>query len=361
MFNFSQLKQIHLEITNNCQASCPMCSRNIHGGMDNPLMNINSWTFDEFKTIMTAEVLNQVESYYFCGNFGDPILNNDLIKMCAHSKVTAPNTKVSIHTNGGARNTDWWRTLAHALPSNHRVVFALDGLKGTHELYRIGTDFDKVIENATAFISEGGKAEWAFIRFKHNEHQVDEAKQLASELGFEQFTTKDSSRFLLDPKYPVYNNQGITTHYLEPSGYSEIKFIDRNVIKNYKSILETTDINCQAIELKEIYIDAFGRVFPCCYIAMIPYIPLDTETAITPIRLAILDEYRSLIKDLGEIDALDAKQHSIKDIINSEPYQTVWKQYWDEKKLITCARSCGVTAEFSKPKDQFIQHEKLEQ
>ncbi|CAB4126067.1 COG0535 Predicted Fe-S oxidoreductases [uncultured Caudovirales phage] len=361
MFNFSQLKQIHLEITNNCQASCPMCSRNIHGGLENPLMKINSWTLDDFKNIMTNEVLDQLESYYFCGNFGDPILNNDLIKMCAYSKDIAPNTRMAIHTNGGARNTDWWQSLAQALPVNHRVVFALDGLKGTHELYRIGTDFDKVIENAKAFISAGGKAEWAFIRFKHNEHQVEEAKQMAVKLGFEQFTTKDSSRFLLDPKYPVYDKQGNTTHNLEPSGYSEIKFIDRNVIKNYKAILQTTDIKCQSEELKEIYIDAFGRVFPCCYIAMIPYIPLDTESSITPIRLAILEEYRSLVSDLGGIDALDARNHSIKDIVNSTPYQTVWQQYWDEKKLITCARSCGVTAQFSKPKDQFIQHEKFEQ
>lgn len=36
MFNFQDLKQVHLEITTRCQASCPMCSRNYHGGLDNP-------------------------------------------------------------------------------------------------------------------------------------------------------------------------------------------------------------------------------------------------------------------------------------------------------------------------------------
>ena len=55
MFKFSQLKQIHLEITNNCQASCPMCSRNIHGGIDNPLISLASWDLDMFKHIMNKE------------------------------------------------------------------------------------------------------------------------------------------------------------------------------------------------------------------------------------------------------------------------------------------------------------------
>lgn len=354
MFNFSELKQIHLEITNNCQASCPMCSRNIHGGLENPLLKLNSWTLDDFKQIMTFEVLEQVTSYYFCGNFGDPILNNDLIKICAYSKVTAPNTRIAIHTNGSARTPEWWATLAHALPVDHKVTFAIDGLKGTHELYRIGTDFDKIRDNAQAFIFAGGKAEWAFIRFKHNEHQVEEAKKLAAAMGFESFVVKDSSRFLLDPMFPVYDKHGNTTHHLEPSGYSEIKFIDRKAVENYRSIVQHAEIKCQAIELKEIYIDAFKRVFPCCYIAMIPYIPLDTEPSITGIRLDILSEYKSLIEDLGGHTALDATMHSVKDIVNSAPYQAVWQKYWDAKKLITCVRSCGVVADFSKPKDQFI-------
>lgn len=359
MFNFSQLKQIHLEITNNCQASCPMCSRNIHGGLENPLMKINSWTLDNFITIMTPEVLEQVDSYYFCGNFGDPLLNNDLIPMIAYSKNTAPNTGIRIHTNGSLRSVAWWKQLAETLPAEHCVIFAIDGSRDTHSLYRIGTDYDIILRNAKAFIDAGGNAEWAFIRFKHNEHDVDEARRIASELGFKSFVVKDSSRFLLDKKYPVYNNDGVTTHHLEPSGYSEIKFIDKKVIDNYRTIVQNSDIKCQAIELKEIYIDAFGRMFPCCYIAMIPYIPMDVDLSIVGIRKEMLREYQALTTALGGVESLDATQHSIKDILESEPYQTVWQQFWDDKKLITCARTCGVTTEFSKPAEQFITSEVL--
>jgi MoaA/NifB/PqqE/SkfB family radical SAM enzyme len=360
MFNFHQLRSIHLEITNNCQASCPMCSRNIHGGLENPLLKLNSWTLDDFKTIMSKELLDQIDSYYFCGNFGDPILNNDLVLMCEYSTSVAPDTRISIHTNGGARNTAWWHSLAKALPANHRVVYALDGLEDTHHLYRIGTDFNKILENAQAFINAGGIAEWAFIRFKHNEHQVDDARELATKLGFKTFALKDSSRFLLDSQFPVYNRQGDITHNLEPSGFSEIKFIDRNTVKNYKDIVQATEIKCQALDSKEIYIDAFKRIFPCCFIAMIPYIPLDIDTSITNVRLEILDQYRSLLEDLGGSTALDGTQHSVQSIVDSLEYQTVWQKYWDKKGLITCARSCGVTNEFSKPKDQFITASQLQ-
>ena len=43
------------------------------------------------------------------------------------------------------------------------------------------------------------------------------------------------------------------------------------------------------------------------------------------------------------------------DIINDSRWQSVWEDYWGEKKLITCARACGnMIDNFSKPKDQFI-------
>jgi hypothetical protein len=331
-----------------------MCSRNIHGGLENPLMTIANWSLDDFKRIMTKDVLDQVDSYFFCGNFGDPILNNNLIDMCRYSVDVAPNTPIRIHTNGGARNTEWWTMLAQSLPKDHSVIFAIDGLEGTHELYRIGTNFNKVIENATAFIKAGGNAEWAYIRFKHNEHQVATAKQLAESLGFKQFVMKDSSRFLLDTNFPVYDKQGKTTHYLEPSTYSEIKFIDRNAIKHYRTIVDQAEINCQALTAKEIYIDAFGRLFPCCYIAMIPYIPLDTELAVTHIRQEILKEYNNLLIALGSLDTIDTSKHTVQEIIDAVPYQTIWEQFWNEKRLITCARSCGVMPNISTPKDQFI-------
>lgn len=351
MFKFNELKQMHLEISNNCQASCPMCNRNVNGGLDNPLIKIRNWTLDEFKHIMSKEVLDQIDNYYLCGNFGDPILNNELIDMCRYSAAVSPDTHISIHTNGGARKTDWWIELAKELPKNHRVVFALDGLEDTHHLYRVGTRFETVIENARAFINAGGIAEWVFIKFKHNEHQVDIARKMASDLGFEKFTLKNSSRFILEPKVKVLDKQGNLMHYIEPASDVTMKFIDKKIIEAYKTIVEQSNIDCKVLKEREVYIDAFGDLYPCCWLASVPYSYINPDEAIE-VRLEMLKQHNEMIATLGNINALSS---TVKDIVDSHAYQSVWNEYWTTNKLITCARTCGQSeVKFAQPRDQIV-------
>jgi MoaA/NifB/PqqE/SkfB family radical SAM enzyme len=360
MFNFSQLKQLHLEISNNCQAACPMCTRNIHGGIDNPNIKLRDWTLDEYKTMISKEVLNQVEMIYFCGNYGDPLLNNELINMIEYSVYVNPNIEIRLHTNGSLRSAAWWTRLAKTMPAKHSVIFAIDGLEDTHSIYRIGTHFNKIIDNAKVFIAAGGSASWAYIRFKHNEHQVDDAKRLATDIGFKEFSLKDSSRWLLEPKFPVLDKHEQIIYFLEPSKHSDIKIINTDIIKNYQSILEKTEVDCYAKHAQEAYIDAHGNVFPCCWIAMIPYHPTDRDNSMLNIRGKILEQYNDLVSSFGGIEKLSGLHRSLHEIIDSIEYQNLWNIYWTDKKLITCARSCGKMKElFSSPRDQFIETENL--
>lgn len=353
MFKFSNLKEVHLEITNNCQASCPMCARNRNGGLENPLIKLTDWSLDEYKTIMNETVLSQLTGFFFCGNFGDPILNKDLIEMCRYSTSVNPDLNVRIHTNGSARSASWWEELATSLPKTHCVVFALDGLTDTHSLYRVGTSFEAVIRNASAFIKAGGKAEWCFIKFKHNEHQVNDARLMAKELGFSKFVMKESSRFLLEPKVDVLDKNGNLTHIIEPSTETPLKFLDRKAVESYKQIVAESTIDCQAYNQKEIYIDANRNVFPCCWLASLPYTYIDDNAAFG-VRNEMLNQYYDLVESLGGIDRLNAVNHTIEEIIDSVEYQTVWQTYWNEKKLITCARMCGraIINDYAKSRDQ---------
>lgn len=351
MFKFTDLRRIHLEVTNNCQASCPMCNRNINGGLENPLIKTRSWTLDNFKKIMNEEVLNQIQDYYYCGNFGDPLLNNDLIDMCEYSKEVNPSLGITIHTNGSLRSKEWWIKLASALPKNHQVVFGIDGLEDTHSLYRIGTKFNTIIENATAFIKAGGRASWVYIKFKHNEHQVDKARQLSESLGFEKFILKNSSRFVLEPYVKVVDRYNRLSHYIEPSSDTPLKFIDKDTIRSYKDIVQNSDIKCQVLESKEIYIDAYMDFFPCCWLAHVPYTYITSDEA-AEVRKEMRSQYEEMTSILGNINVLE---RSIKDIVNSDEYQTIWNKYWNSNKLITCVRTCGVSKKinFSQSPDQF--------
>ena len=354
MFSFADLKQIHLEITNNCQASCPMCSRNIHGGLDNPWLPINNWTLEDYKNIITPEVLNQIESIFFCGNYGDPCMNKDLIDMCRYTREIKPNLTIRIHTNGGIQNESWWTELANVLQGPHTVVFAIDGLEDTNHLYRIGVNYQRLMKNVKAFISNNGNADWAFIEFKHNEHQRQQCEQLSKDMGFKLFSYKQSNRFLLDTtKYPVYDKLGETIYHLEPPTENKIVFIDRKVIDNYKQIVNDSKIDCYAQHNKEVYIDAFGHLFPCCFIALTPYNYYDNSTEVFHIRKEVMDQYHSYLEHFNGIDNIDCHKNSIKDIVDSTNYQTAWDKFWYTHKLIVCARSCGVN-DISKPMDQFL-------
>jgi MoaA/NifB/PqqE/SkfB family radical SAM enzyme len=353
VFKFNELKQIHLEITNRCQASCPMCNRNFHGGLPNPLIKNTDWTLEDFKNILTPNVLAQLDGFYFCGNFGDPIINSELAEMCEYAALENSNINIAIHTNGSARSVQWWEHLAKVLPKHHRVIFALDGLIDTHKLYRIGTDFDKILNNARAFINAGGIAEWCFIKFKHNEHQVHLAESLAKEYGFKTFTVKNSRRFIGEPKYPVYNETGKTTHYIEPPTDNKMSFINADIINNYKSIVEQSDIDCYVLKTKEIYIDFNKHVYPCCYLASVPYTYIDQDET-QQVRLDINKQHNEYIAELGGIKQIDATLNTLENILAQDSWHTVWDKYWNTQKMITCARSCGKIKEISKPNDQII-------
>lgn len=360
MFKFNELKSIHIELTNNCQARCPMCARNHHGGLPNPYLKLTQWTLIEFKKIISPEILNLVRCIYFCGNFGDPMLHDDLIEMCAYIKHVNPNVRIAIHTNGGARKPSWWIDLAKALPVDHCVHFALDGLVDTHSLYRIGTNYNTVIKNAKAFIDAGGIAEWTFIKFKHNEHQTEECRGVAKSLGFSKFVVKNSSRFLVEPKYDVVDKEGNYTHTIEPPTETTIKFMPKEVINSYKQLIAEAKINCHVLNLKEIYIDAYKTILPCCWVSSIPYTYYDPEYINHNVSEDIKNQYTKLIKDFGGVEKLNAL-NGIKNVIDSEIWQNIWHKKWNEEKLITCARVCGEfkNVDISQPNDQWIETNSL--
>ncbi len=352
MFSFDQLHTIQLEITNRCQASCPMCLRNIHGGIDNPSLISADWSLEQFQNILNDVVMSQLKCINFCGDFGDPIINSNLIEMCKYITEKNSSIQVYISTNGSAHNTQWWESLARALPANHSVIFALDGLQDTHSLYRIGTSYDNILRNARAFIDAGGNAEWMFIRFKHNEHQVEEARRISKELGFKNFSTKDSKRF--GKKYPVLSRVGDIEYYLEPPTNSDIKPVEFLDLKDYKKW--NNDISCFTLDSKELYIDANGYLMPCCLIGSFLYANYDVElykkygvideTSITGIAREVQSEVFSIIRELGGLESLDAKVHPIKEIMSTEIWNTLMHTKWKEKSSSACKILCGKSGPF---------------
>lgn len=358
MFRFNELKHVHIEISTRCQASCPMCARNDRGGLENPFLPIKDMDLKTFEYIFNEKVLSQISTICMCGNFGDPIMNDDLHDMCRYVKEKAPNIQINIHTNGGARKKSWWQNLKKVLPDKHSVLFAIDGLEDTHHIYRIGTTYDRVIANATAFISEGGTAEWVFIKFKHNEHQEHEVKRRSELLGFKTFTMKNTNRFIGENKFSVLDKNGNHIYYLEPPSDNKVAVISLDTIKKFKTEYKKSNIDCYSKKHKEIYIDVHGHISPCCFISHAQYSLPANRPLIADIKQQMKDQYINLIEDLGGKESCDLNKRSIYDFMESAEWHEVWDKYWGTEKLITCAKTCG-NFEMAKPKEQIVENKKF--
>lgn len=254
------------EITTACNAACPQCPRNYYGGKTWHTLPIVQNSLTWAKQYLPTDFIQRLRRIDFCGTYGDPIVNNELTDIVSWLLEVNPELSISIKTNGSLRDNIWWAELAKALGTNGSVFFGIDGLADTNYLYRKKTDFDKIIENATAFIKAGGVANWNYIVFKHNEHQVDEARQLSFDLGFANFNLKLTGRFFnknheMVNSVEVYNDKDQPEYKIEiptrteyvNSAYTKINIIDT----------DNTKINCKFMNLKRIYLSAEGFVFPC--------------------------------------------------------------------------------------------------
>lgn len=357
MFHYSELREVQVEITSNCQASCPFCARNLRGGKINPRITVRDWSIDDFKRIFSQKDLKHLKHINFCGNYGDPVTNSDLPLMLEYARSINKQLQFTVHSNASMRTKEWWKDIAKYFTGNSEVRFALDGLADTHSRHRIGTDFNKVLENAIAFIQAGGNATWFFIRFKHNQHQVKEARKLSAEYGFKNFMLIDSQRFDGEDKRVVLNKGGMVVDELEPSTESVIEFIPKfTSVKDIEDLAKSVEICCEAVETTGLYIDYNGHLFPCCYTASAFYRDIDPYNSLLTKFVPILrNQVVEAINELGGINSINCKIHSIEEIVSNPKWHTVWQDRWNNAKLFVCLRECG-RMNFSKRTDQLIEY-----
>lgn len=289
MYNINESFSFHMELTDKCNARCVQCERNFidKDGVlkERPELWKTEITIGQFKSIF-KNYQKQTSNLTFCGNFGDPLFAKDIFEITDYSytNVLTPSGDIQINTNGGYKSKEWWSEYGRLLKDkDHMIVFGIDGLEDTHHLYRVNTRFDKVIENAKAFIDAGGWARWSFIRFGHNQHQEDKARQLAKKIGFASFETSNTQRFHKKESinYKWQGKDYAITRY-DTSKIADEKAVQTNKMlqnnsQNYlkdkeKSRQENAlQINCVTEQQNDLYIDAKGYVYPCCWVGTYEY------------------------------------------------------------------------------------------
>lgn len=339
MLKLADIRHVQIELTTRCNARCPMCMRNYRGMDYNSGYPLTELRLADIKHILKPEFLKQLtKGVTFNGNLGDFGLAHDALEIVEY--LVESNIPVHINTNGSMRTPAWWAGLA--LPKV-RVGFALDGLADTHNLYRLDTDWHRVIENAQAVIAAGGDAVWRFIPFDHNRHQEQACRDLAKELGFSTFVNIDDGR----NRGPVYTRTGEFSHYLgepftpqeqanppdiKPMLESHITWFDHRTVKCDKDT-PVLDMTCQHVRQKELYITADGHVFPCCFLGFYP------ETMNHPGNKQLLP----LIKENNALEY--SLEHCIEWFSGIE--ETWTKPSIAEGRLYTCVNSCSAKTPFT--------------
>jgi len=247
MVGFNQdIKVLHLEITTLCNANCPQCSRE-NSKLYNDAIHRSEITLSQCYDLFSIEFIQGLDKMFMCGDFGDPAAGKDTIEIFRYFRSINPDIVLGMNTNGSIGNKTWWKELASVLsnPFDY-VVFSIDGLEDTNHIYRKGVHWNKLILNASTFISAGGSAHWDMLVFKHNEHQVEESKLKAKELGFTFFRSKVSKRFKTTP----------------------VNGLEEPVNFTLPNVDNINEVKCHALTDNSIYVSANGKILPCCWIGI---------------------------------------------------------------------------------------------
>ncbi len=347
------IREIHAEVTNKCNAACPMCARNHFGGSQRDF-ELSEWDEVDGDRVFVP-LLKNLRNVLFCGTHGDPAAAKYSLEYVESVKRNTGAT-VEFYSNGSLRPKSWWHDLGKLLQrqitddyyrQSDIAVFGIDGLEDTHHLYRRNTSFEKIIENAESFIRAGGFARWDFIVFKHNEHQVESARALALKMGFTQFRIRRTSRFTHSPDGPlrhrVQSKDGTVEYYLEPPENPDYRHPNEERILQAKAAgylehLNKVQISCQnKSEFQRVYVNSLLQVHPCCFISndLFPsknFIAQDTNEK-------VFNKYGQVFNSLREFTWSEVLNHSF---FSSELVSS-WEKSSSEGRLLRCARTCGKT------------------
>ena len=170
------------------------------------------------------------------------------------------------------------------------------------------------------------------------------------------FYEKQTSRFIGNPWFDVYDKNGAVTHRLENPTEQKLIFVDKKTVENYKEVVAIANIKCEVEETKSVYIDALGYLWPCCFVGATPYIHTKQEQLVHNFQTDSRASLNRLLEKLGGLEQLNLRNRSIDEIVDSPEWQSQWNESFTGDKLHVCARTCGKFDEpiLSQCRDQFL-------
>jgi len=315
-FKIEDIGLIQLEISNYCNAACPLCDRENEEAKK--YLNNSYLTIEQIKKWFDYDFKN-LNMVHFCGGYDEPTIHPNFLKIVEFFISKKPST-ISIATNGGTKNKQFWKELG-CITSKTRieVTFGIDGLEDTNHIYRRNIKWKKLEENFQTFIKAGGEAVWQFILFEHNKHQLEEAKIRSKEEGFNRFRILESSR---DETLTIKNTKlsSVPNWFKNRTRTS----IPSPEVKKTKIVICAAKTNSNITKLDpvggSIYLTSSGYLIPCCWMG-------------TVYQLNSLWRSTSVPKENHNIH-----YHAIEEIINGEMWEHIHNNL---QKHRVCIKTCG--------------------
>jgi radical SAM protein with 4Fe4S-binding SPASM domain len=241
---------ISFEPTTSCNLRCPECPSGLRA-FTRPTGMLQNDFFHQTIDQLYTELLYLV--FYFQG---EPDLNPAFLDMVAYASAkgiyTATSTNAHYLNDHNAR-----RTIESGLD---RLIISIDGTtQDVYEQYRVGGRLEKVLEGARNIVrwkkELKSKTPFVFFQFlvvRPNEHQLDDIRRLAAEIGVDQvrFKTAQVYDYQNDPNGLIPANTKYSRYRRLPNGdWTPKHSLDNHCWRLWHATVITWD----------------GLVVPCCF------------------------------------------------------------------------------------------------
>ena len=172
---------MYLDPTSFCNLQCPFCAT----GQRINARKSTSLSLEHFKKIIDffGSELFHITLY----SWGEPMLNNDFLKMVKYTQKYNISTDISTNLNYSLTIKNSESLVTSGLD---KIIMSVDGItQETYQKYRIGGKLELVFQNmkllANAKKNTNSKIElvWRFLVFKYNQDEIKEAKSIADKIG----------------------------------------------------------------------------------------------------------------------------------------------------------------------------------
>ncbi|HJO47785.1 MAG TPA: radical SAM protein, partial [Candidatus Scalindua sp.] len=174
--------KITIESGNICNLRCPLCPT----GQKDASASKGLLSFSDFKKIIDEIGKNLLLIRLY--NWGEPLLNKELIKMVEYANKHRIAVKISTNLSFPIEDAQ-----AEALINANlqKIYISCDGASNsTYPKYHIDGDFNRVMSNMNLLLKKKRQLRnnytgiiWLFHVFSHNEHEINTAKLMAKEIG----------------------------------------------------------------------------------------------------------------------------------------------------------------------------------